>query len=72
MVSSSSNIVSNSSIASYPFKICNNLLQDTQKGEVGITLVSHWMTPITNSVQNEQTAERALKFMFGWLVKVTS
>ncbi|XP_039124074.1 beta-glucosidase 12-like isoform X2 [Dioscorea cayenensis subsp. rotundata] len=47
-------------------KLYREKFQDTQKGEVGITLVSHWMTPITNSVQNEQTAERALKFMFGW------
>ncbi|KAJ0976997.1 hypothetical protein J5N97_012471 [Dioscorea zingiberensis] len=40
--------------------------QDSQRGEVGITLVCHWMTPLTYSSQNEQAAERALDFMFGW------
>ncbi|KAL3832903.1 hypothetical protein ACJIZ3_007639 [Penstemon smallii] len=40
--------------------------QATQKGEIGITLVSHWMVPYSSSRLDVQAAQRALDFMYGW------
>ncbi|KAJ4772079.1 Beta-glucosidase D7 [Rhynchospora pubera] len=43
--------------------------QASQKGVIGITLVSHWFVPYsTNSKSNDAAAERALDFMFGWFM----
>ncbi|KAK6933707.1 Glycoside hydrolase family 1 [Dillenia turbinata] len=36
-----------------------------QKGKIGITLVSHWMVPYSNSVADKNAAMRAIDFMFG-------
>ncbi|WVZ81293.1 hypothetical protein U9M48_028686, partial [Paspalum notatum var. saurae] len=38
--------------------------QSKQKGYIGITLVSNWMIPYTNSTQDKDAAKRALEFMF--------
>ncbi|XP_054816186.1 vicianin hydrolase-like [Prosopis cineraria] len=40
--------------------------QKYQKGEIGITLVTHWMEPKTNAPANRLAASRALDFWFGW------
>ncbi|XP_028776325.1 vicianin hydrolase isoform X2 [Neltuma alba] len=40
--------------------------QRYQKGEIGITLVTHWMEPKTNSPANRQAASRVLDFWLGW------
>ncbi|XP_065048870.1 beta-glucosidase 24-like isoform X2 [Musa acuminata AAA Group] len=38
--------------------------QSFQKGKIGITLVSNWMVPYSNSKANTDAVERALDFMF--------
>ena len=43
-------------------------LQDTQKGEVGITLNVQWYLPYSESRPDYEAANRAIDFMFGWLV----
>ncbi|KAF8657496.1 hypothetical protein HU200_060058 [Digitaria exilis] len=42
--------------------------QGKQKGKIGITLVSNWMIPYTNSNQDKDAAKRALEFMYGWFM----
>lgn len=41
-------------------------MQSFQKGKIGITLVSNWMVPYSNSKSNTDAVERALDFMYGW------
>lgn len=43
-------------------------VQASQKGSIGITLVSHWFVPLTNSKADQNAASRSLDFMFGWCV----
>ncbi|CAK7339253.1 unnamed protein product [Dovyalis caffra] len=38
----------------------------TQKGVIGITLLSHWFVPFSDAKQDRHAAKRALDFMFGW------
>ncbi|CAO2837232.1 unnamed protein product [Amaranthus hypochondriacus] len=42
--------------------------QASQKGVIGITLVSHWFVPIAEVQRHQFAAERALDFMFGWFM----
>lgn len=46
--------------------IFKTVLQASQYGEIGITLVSHWMEAIDNSPLNKEAQERALQFNLGW------
>ncbi|OEL32861.1 Beta-glucosidase 24, partial [Dichanthelium oligosanthes] len=39
--------------------------QGKQKGNIGITLVSNWMIPYSNSKEDKDAAKRALEFMYG-------
>jgi len=41
-------------------------MQEKQRGSIGITLVSNWMIPYTNSKRDKDAAKRALEFMYGW------
>lgn len=41
-------------------------MQATQKGKIGITLVTHWFVPFANVKHDRDAAKRALDFMFGW------
>ncbi|CAK9140348.1 unnamed protein product [Ilex paraguariensis] len=47
-------------------KLYKEKYQASQKGQIGIVLVSHWMVPYSSSKQNHKAAERALDFMLGW------
>ncbi|KAK4488649.1 hypothetical protein RD792_004418 [Penstemon davidsonii] len=47
-------------------KLYKEKYQATQKGEIGITLVTHWMVPNSNSRQDVEAAQRALDFIYGW------
>ncbi|KAK4384037.1 Furcatin hydrolase [Sesamum angolense] len=38
------------------------------KGEIGISLVAHWMEPYSSNKLDVQAAERALDFMYGWFL----
>ncbi|KAI4333178.1 hypothetical protein L6164_018016 [Bauhinia variegata] len=40
--------------------------QAHQKGQIGITLVTHWFEPKFNSIADRQAASRAIDFFFGW------
>ncbi|CAN1263492.1 Vicianin hydrolase (Fragment) [Linum perenne] len=67
--------------ATEPYIVAHNLLlshaaavrlykakyQATQKGEIGITIVTNWFIPKSpKSVADKQAAQRAVDFMFGW------
>ncbi|KAL9455292.1 hypothetical protein AB3S75_010661 [Citrus x aurantiifolia] len=45
-----------------------NTYQTTQKGKIGITLVSSWMVPYSAAKHHQNAAERALDFMLGWFM----
>lgn len=40
-----------------------------QGGQIGITLVSQWWEPLSDTPQDKEAAERALDFMFGWFME---
>ncbi|XP_058072105.1 beta-glucosidase 12-like [Magnolia sinica] len=42
--------------------------QVSQKGKIGITLISHWMVPFSASKVNDDAAQRAIDFMLGWFL----
>ncbi|CAL0314814.1 unnamed protein product [Lupinus luteus] len=43
--------------------------QESQKGVIGITLLSHWFVPFSNNESDKKAAKRAIDFMFGWLLQ---
>ncbi|KAG8363565.1 hypothetical protein BUALT_Bualt19G0035700 [Buddleja alternifolia] len=49
-------------------KLYKEKYQATQKGEIGITLVTHWMVPYSNSRLDVKAAQRALDFVYGWFI----
>ncbi|OMO49710.1 Glycoside hydrolase, family 1 [Corchorus olitorius] len=49
-------------------KLYRQKYQANQKGVIGITLVSHWMVPFSNERNDQDAAQRALDFMFGWFM----
>ncbi|KAK7261589.1 hypothetical protein RIF29_27903 [Crotalaria pallida] len=42
--------------------------QASQKGVIGITLVSNWFLPYSNQKVDKKAARRAIDFMFGWFM----
>ncbi|XP_008807567.3 furostanol glycoside 26-O-beta-glucosidase-like [Phoenix dactylifera] len=42
--------------------------QATQKGEIGISLVSMWYKPYSNFYQDREAANRSIEFMLGWFM----
>ncbi|XP_020422112.1 beta-glucosidase 12 [Prunus persica] len=50
-------------------KLYKNKYQASQKGVIGITLVSHWFVPLSEETKNKNAALRALDFMFGWFAE---
>nr|GMC84563.1 beta-glucosidase 12-like [Ipomoea batatas] len=40
----------------------------TQKGDIGIVLVSNWFEPYSKTTSDAKAAQRALDFMFGWFM----
>ncbi|KAG6492636.1 hypothetical protein ZIOFF_047601 [Zingiber officinale] len=49
-------------------KIYRDKYQVSQKGLIGITLVSHWFVPYSNTKEDEDAVSRSLNFMFGWFM----
>ncbi|ONH96078.1 hypothetical protein PRUPE_7G106100 [Prunus persica] len=49
-------------------KLYKNEYQAYQNGSIGITLVSHWFEPASNSTKDKSAANRSLDFMFGWFM----
>ncbi|KAH7863679.1 hypothetical protein Vadar_020645 [Vaccinium darrowii] len=49
-------------------KVYKEKYQASQKGQIGITLVSEWVLPYSNSKLNEEATQRGLDFTFGWFI----
>uniref|UniRef100_A0A1D1YFL4 Beta-glucosidase 12 n=1 Tax=Anthurium amnicola TaxID=1678845 RepID=A0A1D1YFL4_9ARAE len=49
-------------------KLYRDYYQGSQKGGIGITLVSSWFVPFHKSKSDRDAADRALDFMFGWFM----
>uniref|UniRef100_A0A7N2LC38 Uncharacterized protein n=1 Tax=Quercus lobata TaxID=97700 RepID=A0A7N2LC38_QUELO len=50
----------------YAVKLYREKYKPQQKGEIGITIVTHWFIPKDQSSTSIKAASRALDFMFGW------
>jgi beta-glucosidase len=44
------------------------VMQATQKGQIGITQVSHWFVPYSDAAADKHAVRRSLDFMYGWYV----
>ncbi|KAG2629178.1 hypothetical protein PVAP13_3KG409700 [Panicum virgatum] len=42
--------------------------QALQMGKIGITLMSHWFVPMSNSKSDKAAARRSMDFMLGWFM----
>ncbi|KAG6478485.1 hypothetical protein ZIOFF_061928 [Zingiber officinale] len=49
-------------------KLYRDKYQVFQKGLIGITLVSHWFVPCSNTKEDEDAVSHSLDFMFGWFI----
>ncbi|KAL8028510.1 hypothetical protein ABFX02_14G165400 [Erythranthe guttata] len=49
-------------------KLYRQKYKAAQKGEIGITLVTHWFVPYSNSKLDVKAAQRALDFIYGWFI----
>lgn len=38
----------------------------SQKGQIGIALDTPWVVPLSNSVSDQEAANRALASIYGW------
>ncbi|XP_065872949.1 vicianin hydrolase-like isoform X2 [Euphorbia lathyris] len=53
----------------YAVKIYKQKYQATQKGQIGVTIVTHWFVPMSPaSLEDQKAAMRELDFLFGWYV----
>ncbi|XP_065865963.1 beta-glucosidase 12-like [Euphorbia lathyris] len=50
-------------------KLYKHNFQRIQKGVIGITLISSWFVPFSNTKQDKHAAKRALDFMLGWFME---
>ncbi|KAH7862453.1 hypothetical protein Vadar_005020 [Vaccinium darrowii] len=49
-------------------KVYKEKYQASQKGQISITLVASWYLPYSNSNSNDEAAQRALDFSYGWFI----
>ncbi|KAK9924834.1 hypothetical protein M0R45_033182 [Rubus argutus] len=49
-------------------KLYKQKYQASQKGVIGITLVTHWFIPISKAKHHKNAALRSLDFMLGWFM----
>lgn len=49
-------------------KVYREKYQIQQEGKIGITLNFYWMEPASSSSADENAAQRAIDFMFGWFM----
>ncbi|KAA8520275.1 hypothetical protein F0562_014531 [Nyssa sinensis] len=49
-------------------KLYRETYKASQKGQIGITLSSKWFVPISQNVENQKAAQRALDFVLGWFL----
>ncbi|XP_058779382.1 beta-glucosidase 12-like isoform X2 [Vicia villosa] len=52
----------------YAVNVYKTQYQASQKGKIGITLVSHWIMPLYDTKLDHQAAQRGIDFMFGWFM----
>lgn len=50
-------------------KLYKEKYQATQKGNIGISLVTQWFKPLTESREDVDAAQRAFDFLVGWLLE---
>ncbi|CAO2035430.1 unnamed protein product [Urochloa humidicola] len=50
------------------FRLYKEKYQAAQKGNIGITLISHWFVPSSHSQMNHDASRRAIDFMLGWFM----
>uniref|UniRef100_I1QYA3 Beta-glucosidase n=1 Tax=Oryza glaberrima TaxID=4538 RepID=I1QYA3_ORYGL len=46
----------------------NIVYQPTQKGQIGMVVVTHWFVPYDDTVADRGAVQRSLDFMFGWFM----
>lgn len=49
-------------------KLYRTKYQGKQKGSIGISLVVNWMVPYSNSLLDQEAAQRAIDFRIGWFL----
>ncbi|KAF3341885.1 Beta-glucosidase 12 [Carex littledalei] len=49
-------------------KLYKEKYQGTQRGKIGITIVTHWFLPHSSSKADTFAAKRSLDFMYGWFM----
>ncbi|KAF8780982.1 hypothetical protein HU200_000949 [Digitaria exilis] len=49
-------------------RLYNAKYKPVQGGQIGLTAVSHWFVPNTNSTADLKAVKRSLDFMFGWFL----
>ncbi|KAL3516576.1 hypothetical protein ACH5RR_023478 [Cinchona calisaya] len=49
-------------------KLYRDKYKASQKGQIGIVLVTNWMIPLSNSTADVEAAKRALDFFYGWFL----
>ncbi|KAH6812305.1 beta glucosidase 17 [Perilla frutescens var. hirtella] len=49
-------------------KLYKDKYQAKQKGEIGISFVTHWFVPYSNSTADVEAAQRAIDFVYGWFI----
>ncbi|CAI8600817.1 unnamed protein product [Vicia faba] len=50
-------------------KVYRTKFQNTQKGQIGVTLNSAWLVPLSLSKADRDAASRGLDFMYGWFME---
>ncbi|XP_022736507.1 vicianin hydrolase-like [Durio zibethinus] len=49
-------------------KLYRDKYQSSQKGKIGITIITNWFIPKFDTTADHKAASRALDFLFGWFV----
>lgn len=50
-------------------KVYRQKFQNTQKGQIGVTLNSAWLVPLSQSKEDREATSRGLAFMYDWFME---
>ncbi|MCH98811.1 beta-glucosidase D2, partial [Trifolium medium] len=50
-------------------KVYRDKFQNTQKGQIGVTLNSAWLVPLSQSKEDREATSRGLAFMYDWFME---